>query len=501
MLPLWHGSSQEKCTSIATSGFVHFGKHVYFSPQIPQSATSTNIDFFGNGIYFTNSAQYAALYAKGHLLLSWVSMREPYPVVSDTLFPSKPTDMKMLEGRGAYQNYNAHYIPITSIAPDNPNCVIYYPTCEGQIAHWDEIVVFQKSQALPRFWIELAPDGPQMLSTAYSLEQAYVACIAGDLEHIQIWIKEDSSRLKETNAHGFTLMHIAAAVGQTEIVRWLHAQDPQLIKQRDHEKWTPLHLAAFHEQLDILSLFIAETQELIFLIVEKPCPKTLDFLLKQGISPHTANQFQQTLLHLAAQAGQGLNVTCLIEHGANPNAQDLSKRTPLFLAVLQNHRPTVQLLLPKTDVTLTSIEQETLLHAAAFYGYTPLLQELLDTPSCKQLIEAQDHDGKTPLHKAVWMDPKPDVVELLIAHGANPHALNPYGYTPLHWAAKHGHLKSVQILMEQKVDVHALNKNGHTPIDMAIHFGQDEVVHLFLGTTKRLKLEPPTQDLEGYYLR
>ena len=192
---------------------------------------------------------------------------------------------------------------------------------------------------------------------------------------------------------------------------------------------------------------------------------------------------------------------CLIEHDVNPNAQDLSKRTPLFLAVLQNDRPTVQLLLPQTDVTLTSIEQETLLHAAAFYGYTPLLQELLNYSPCKKLIEAQDHDGKTPLHKAVWMDPKPDVVELLITHGANPQALNTYGYTPLHWAAKHGHLKSVQILMEQKIDVHALNKNGDSPLDLAIHFGQDEVIHLFLGTTRRLQIEPPPEDLEGYYYK
>ena len=66
----------------------------------------------------------------------------------------------MLEGKGAYQNYNAHYIPVVSVAPDNPKCMIYYPTCEDQLAAWDEIVVFQKSQTLPRFWIELAPDGP-----------------------------------------------------------------------------------------------------------------------------------------------------------------------------------------------------------------------------------------------------------------------------------------------------------------------------------------------------
>ena len=264
--------------------------------------------------------------------------------------------------------------------------------------------------------------------------------LAGDLDYIQTWIKEDPSRLKKINPHGFTFMHGAAAAGQAEIVRWLHAQDPQLIQQANHENWTPLRLAIFNEQLDVLSLFITEAKEHIFLIAEKPCPKTLDFLFKQGISPHIANKFQQTLLHIAAQAGQEQNVLILIEHGANPNTQDLSKRTPLFLAVLQNHRTIAQILLPKTDVTLTSIEQETPLHAAAFYGYTPLLQDLLNHSPCKKLIEAKDHDGKTPLHKAVWMDPKPDVVELLIAQGADPQAVNTYGYTPLHWAAKHGHL-------------------------------------------------------------
>ena len=150
----------EKCESIATSGFAYFGKHAYFDSKTQFSTTSTDIGFFGSGIYFTNSAQYAALYAKGHLLLSWVSMREPYPVIADLLFPSKPTDMKMLEGKGAYQNYNAHYIPVVSVDPNNPKCMIYYPTCVDQIAAWDEIVVFQKSQTLPRFWIELSPRWP-----------------------------------------------------------------------------------------------------------------------------------------------------------------------------------------------------------------------------------------------------------------------------------------------------------------------------------------------------
>ena len=44
-------------------------------------------------------------------------MRTPYPVVSDVKVPGKGKDMVKLEGKGAYQNYNTHYIPVTSIEP------------------------------------------------------------------------------------------------------------------------------------------------------------------------------------------------------------------------------------------------------------------------------------------------------------------------------------------------------------------------------------------------
>ena len=122
---------------------------------------STDIGYFGSGIYFTNSARYAAMYADGHLLLSWVSMREPYPVVNDAPHPNKGSDMKKLAGQGHYQNYNAHYIPVASIKPHKPDCMEYYPCYQNQVPAWDEFVVFDKSQALPRFWIELGVDTPQ----------------------------------------------------------------------------------------------------------------------------------------------------------------------------------------------------------------------------------------------------------------------------------------------------------------------------------------------------
>lgn len=161
ILPLWHGSSSAKCESICSTGFTFFGKHHFFNVDaMPGNMPSTDPGYFGSGIYFTTSARYASMYSSGHLLLSWVSMRQPYPVLSDVPHPQRCTDMKMLEGAGAYQTYNAHYIPVASISPQNPACMEYYPCYQEQPAAWDEIVVFNSSQTLPRFWVELEIDLP-----------------------------------------------------------------------------------------------------------------------------------------------------------------------------------------------------------------------------------------------------------------------------------------------------------------------------------------------------
>ncbi|MBS0649274.1 MAG: hypothetical protein JSS10_08645 [Verrucomicrobia bacterium] len=166
VLPLWHGSSETVCKSVCSSGFTSFGKHHYFDENATKGTNkSTDKGYFGSGIYFTNSAQYATLYSsEGHLLLSWVSMREPYPVVNDVPHPQKGSDMRKLEGKEHYQNYNAHFVPVASIRPEDPKCIEYYPCYKDQPPAWDEFVVFHSAQTLPRFWVELGVDLPKALS-------------------------------------------------------------------------------------------------------------------------------------------------------------------------------------------------------------------------------------------------------------------------------------------------------------------------------------------------
>ncbi|MBH1989161.1 MAG: hypothetical protein I8H75_01270 [Myxococcaceae bacterium] len=69
--------------------------------------------------------------------------------------------MGLLSGEAAYKNYNAHYIPVAP-TEDSFDCQYYYPCLADQAPICDELVVFQPSQALPRYWVELQVEHPAM---------------------------------------------------------------------------------------------------------------------------------------------------------------------------------------------------------------------------------------------------------------------------------------------------------------------------------------------------
>ena len=59
-----------------------FGKHELKTGG--NNGLNTDLGYFGSGVYFTDSAQYAAdCYNNQNLLFTLVSMRNPYPVMAD----------------------------------------------------------------------------------------------------------------------------------------------------------------------------------------------------------------------------------------------------------------------------------------------------------------------------------------------------------------------------------------------------------------------------------
>jgi len=130
-LPLWHGSNPLVLESIFTTGFVNL-------------ATTDN-GFFGKGLYNTPEAEYAyRVYSKGALLVNWVAVFSAFPVVAQ--------DEDNLLGTANFQNYDAHFVPVFS--PNHPT-TNYHACNEGEVHQYTELVVFDSSQVIPRYVVEL----------------------------------------------------------------------------------------------------------------------------------------------------------------------------------------------------------------------------------------------------------------------------------------------------------------------------------------------------------
>lgn len=78
------------------------------------------------------------------------------------------------------------------------------------------------------------------------------------------------------------------------------------------------------------------------------------------------------------------------------------------------------------------------------------------------------------------------VCEQLIAKGAD---VNKPGWTPLHYAATHGHISVINLLLDNHAYIDAASPNGSTPLMMAALYGTPAAVKVLLeaGADPRLK--------------
>lgn len=122
------------------------------------------------------------------------------------------------------------------------------------------------------------------------------------------------------------------------------------------------------------------------------------------------------------------------------------------------------------------------LNGAAFHGHARLCEFLLENGA--DANHALPDTGETPLHSALCKANRPvfeQVVEVLLAHGANPNAVTrpgvatdafmrdcrTKGETPLHRAAAFGSEKCIQMLLAAGGSREAKDMHGDTPLSWA----------------------------------
>ena len=68
---------------------------------------------------------------------------------------------------------------------------------------------------------------------------------------------------------------------------------------------------------------------------------------------------------------------------------------------------------------------------------------------------------------------------MLLKQGADIHATNKNGWTPLHWGALNNATNTAEVLLKNGADVNAKNKNGDTPLHWAEKESMKRLLRLY----------------------
>ena len=189
--------------------------------------------------------------------------------------------------------------------------------------------------------------------------------------------------------------------------------------------WTPLHQAAGFIGLE---------------------PDAAALLLDRGADIEARGGSGMTPLHLAVQWKEnGPVAQLLLERGADINARDDQGRTPLHVAIERNAGlPIIKALLDNgADIHARGSSEK------------PMLRQMDEMPLPGGADIAVSLHGAMPLHWAAAKADAPEVVELLLDHGAAIRARNAKGLTPLHCAARdNANLSVTEALLDHGANVH-----------------------------------------------
>ncbi|XP_013870308.1 Usher syndrome type-1G protein homolog [Austrofundulus limnaeus] len=109
-------------------------------------------------------------------------------------------------------------------------------------------------------------------------------------------------------------------------------------------------------------------------------------------------------------------------------------------------------------------------HRAARDGFLDVLKE-----ATRKDLNALDEDGMTPTLWAAYHG-NLEALRLIVGRGGDPDRCDIWGNTPLHLAAANGHLNCLSFLVSFGANVWCLDNDYHTPLDMAAAKGHMDCV-------------------------
>ena len=201
--------------------------------------------------------------------------------------------------------------------------------------------------------------------------------------------------------------------------------------------------------------------EALFLAVELDNLGMAENLIKSGANVSTKNDLKETPIHLASSAKM---IKLLIDHGSDPNDQDLNGGSALHKD--KDVETTVELIENGANINTKNKRNVTTLMAFASFGKPEVVKVLIENGA---KVNDVDYYLRTPLHYA--SKGKSDgkdrayIAEILLQNQAKVDAIDKWpNDTSLHYACKNGDLEVVKVLLKHDANPNAENVIHQTPL-------------------------------------
>lgn len=286
------------------------------------------------------------------------------------------------------------------------------------------------------------------------------AVIAGNVDLASRLIRSGAD-IDKVDKLGQTALHYAIQRGASPLMTMLleYGANPNMLTKAQD---TPL----------LLSLATPETAGLAAI------------LLDAGADVSLANKLGLLPLHRVAQLGfvdGSLDLLMrILEATPDPNRCDAKGATALHYAVRGCQQAALEkLLYYRLDVLAATHDGQTCLHEAAKLTDMSCATTLLQGWSAA-LLNAVNHEGRTPLHLAVEVGHEA-IIQTMLKQGALTARYDDKGMTPLHIAAKTGKAGVVHLLLENGATLNGVaGKDGASPLLTAIRAGHGAIARTML---------------------
>jgi len=246
------------------------------------------------------------------------------------------------------------------------------------------------------------------------------------------------------------------------------------VNVRGKDGQTPLHLALQRHFSDVVLLLLKWGADVD---AHDICDRTPLLCAKQSfervtavqllpdhmVGVHVRHENGQTPLHLASRHDFSDVAALLLKLGADVDALDNDRMTPLLCALKFSKRgEAAQVLLEHgASVQVRDKDGQTLLHLALQRRLHDVHELLLGFGPD---VNARDNDNMTPLLYAIELYQSFEASRLIKDHGASVHLRNKNGQTPLHLAVQRHLSDVVTLLIKSGSDVDAPDNDNITPL-------------------------------------